>query len=134
MKIIECFSEAGTGNPTDNEDAYFISDHFAGVIDGVTNTTDQLFTDETPGRLATNTIKEAIQTLKGDEGIDDIIKIINDHFQNLFRDLNMHDDVINKPYMRPSAAMAIYSKFHRKVWLIGDCQCLIDGQIYQNEV
>lgn len=134
MKIIECFSEARTGKPSDNEDAYFINNHFAGVIDGVTNTTDQLFTNETPGRLAANTIKEAMQTLKGNEDIHGIIKSINEHLQSLFRDLNICNEVKDKPYMRPSATMAIYSKFHRKVWLIGDCQCLIDDQIYQNEV
>ena len=36
------------------------------------------------------------------------------------------------PTERMAASAAIYSQWHKEVWLVGDCQCLIDGQFHDN--
>lgn len=37
-----------------------------------------------------------------------------------------------KPTERLTASAVIYSAFQRQVWMVGDCQCMIDGQLYDN--
>ena len=36
------------------------------------------------------------------------------------------------PEERLCASAAIYSRLRREVWLVGDCQCLIGNQLYEN--
>ena len=36
------------------------------------------------------------------------------------------------PEERLTASAAVYSRLRREVWLVGDCQCLIGGQLYEN--
>ena len=36
------------------------------------------------------------------------------------------------PEERLTASAAVYSRLRREVWLVGDCQCLIAGQLYEN--
>lgn len=36
------------------------------------------------------------------------------------------------PEERLTASLAIFSKFHNQVWMIGDCQCIVDGKFYGN--
>lgn len=36
------------------------------------------------------------------------------------------------PVERPAASAAIYSARLRQLWLIGDCQCLVDGRLFDN--
>ncbi len=46
------------------------------------------------------------------------------------------DEVISRlhehPEERLTASAAIFSRMRREVWLVGDCQCLIGGQLYEN--
>ena len=36
------------------------------------------------------------------------------------------------PIERLTASCIVYSVFHQEVWMIGDCQCMIDGIFYDN--
>ena len=36
------------------------------------------------------------------------------------------------PKERMAASAAIYSHARQEIWLVGDCQCMIDGQFYDN--
>ena len=36
------------------------------------------------------------------------------------------------PEERLCASAVVYSRLRREVWLVGDCQCLINGQLYEN--
>ena len=38
-----------------------------------------------------------------------------------------------KPEQRPAASAAVYSRHQQQVWLIGDCQCMADGVLYEND-
>lgn len=42
------------------------------------------------------------------------------------------DRLLHHPEERLCASAAVYSRLRREVWLIGDCQCLISGQHYEN--
>ena len=36
------------------------------------------------------------------------------------------------PTERMAASAAIFSRQRREIWLVGDCQCLVDGRLYEN--
>jgi hypothetical protein len=132
MKIEELYIQSKTGDINTCEDAYLCNEHYAVVIDGATSVSDRLYDGKTQGQLAADTIKEAVQTLGGQEEIADIIDVINEHYSQLYKKLDLLDEVKEKPFLCPSASMIIYSKYHSKVWMVGDCQCFFNGELYQN--
>lgn len=36
------------------------------------------------------------------------------------------------PEERLTASCIVYSHHHRQIWMVGDCQCLVDGHLYEN--
>lgn len=132
MQLIDSFTEAKTGNKHDSEDTYFVNEHFACVIDGATNVSGISLEGTTPGKLAAQTVKEAMASLQGTEDIEEIIVKINLYYENIYKFYDKSGVEITNSFMRPSASAIIFSKHHRKIWLIGDCQCYLDGQQYTN--
>ncbi|MEC5423465.1 hypothetical protein QGM71_08135 [Virgibacillus sp. C22-A2] len=132
MRIVEKFIQSKTGNIRYCEDTYFCNDHFAVVIDGATNVSDREFSGKTPGQLAASTIKQTFLHLGGKEDIEAIVQAINSNYQQLYKRLEIEDEIQEKPYIRPSASMIIYSKYHQRVWMIGDCQCFYNDTLHQN--
>lgn len=132
MNVVEHYIQSKSGNLEKCEDTFLVNEHFACVIDGATNVSGRIFNERTPGQLAASTIKHAISHLQGHETIEGIIAEINHHYKKLYYSLDMAEEMEQKPYMRPSAAMIIYSKYHHKIWMIGDCQCYFNKELYQN--
>ncbi|MCR6112252.1 hypothetical protein HXA35_18130 [Bacillus sp. A301a_S52] len=131
-QLIEYVSKSKTGFEKDMEDTYCVTDNYAAVIDGATNVSGQLIDGKTPGQHAAQLIKQTIESLQGPETIEDIITKINDSYALFYRDYQLTEVIKTKPFLRPSATMALYSVYARKVWLIGDCQCYVNGQHYQH--
>lgn len=131
-KKTDCFSESKTGTAHDTEDASVVTDHFAAVIDGASNVSGRLINGKSPGKHAAALVKESISALKGPESIDEIVHLINENFQRFYHENKLTEEMTNIPYLRPSAAMVLYSEHYKKVWLIGDCQCYMNGRHYQH--
>ncbi|MCR6108116.1 hypothetical protein HXA34_17620 [Salipaludibacillus agaradhaerens] len=131
-QLIEYVSKSKTGFEKDMEDTYCVTDNYAAVIDGATNVSGQLIDGKTPGQHAAQLIKQTIESLQGPETIEDIITKINDSYALFYRDYQLTEVIKTKPFLRPSATMALYSAYTRKIWLIGDCQCYVNGQHYQH--
>lgn len=132
MKVIEQHIQSKTIHAEACEDIYFCNEKFAAVIDGATNVSGELFAGKTPGQWAALTIRDAIAELAGEEEIGAVIEAINRKYAALYERLGITERVLEEPYIRPSASMILFSKYHRKVWMIGDCQCYFEGQLYQN--
>ncbi|WP_042143643.1 hypothetical protein [Paucisalibacillus sp. EB02] len=132
MKLVEEFTQSKSGNMDLCEDAYFCNEHFAAVIDGATSVSDRLYNGKTQGRLAAELIREAMSTLDGKETINEIVTVINKEYKALYEALKLEEEVLEYPYLRPSASMIIYSKYHHKVWMVGDCQLYYGNKLYQN--
>ncbi|MCP2033580.1 glycerophosphoryl diester phosphodiesterase [Planomicrobium sp. HSC-17F08] len=132
MKVIEQHIQSKTENDDLCEDVYFCNEKFVAVIDGATNVSGELFLGKTPGQLAAITIKDAISGLSGEEDIGEIIDRINQNYEKLYKEIGIEQRILEEPYIRPSASMIIFSKHHRKVWMIGDCQCYFNGRLHQN--
>ena len=132
MKLLEHYIQSKSGDMSTCEDTFIINESFACVIDGATNVSGKVYDGKTPGQLAASTTRKAISELKGDETIQEIVDRINHHYRKLYESLEIMDKMKENPYMRPSAAMIIYSQHHRKIWMIGDCQCYFNSRLHQN--
>ena len=43
-----------------------------------------------------------------------------------------YETLVENPAERLTASIAVFSRWHRQIWMIGDCQCLVDGQLFEN--
>ena len=128
MEIIETFRK-GKSPEKVCEDLYAITDSFVAVIDGVTSKSDFRSNGKTTGRLAAEIIKSVIQTMPRDITLKGFLAAVNEHFTR------MCDEY---PYLKNNrdkgmqAVCAIYSDYYREIWMIGDCQVMVDGREYRN--
>ncbi len=111
------------------EDTYFISEDFVAVIDGVTSKSDFTYDGKTTGKLASEIIKEVLEKADKNVYVNELIKIINHEF---FKFYNTVEFPYSKTEKGLQAVCAIYSEFYHEIWLIGDCQVVVDGKIYMN--
>lgn len=128
MKIIE-FHMEGKLDAEHCEDGYFVSDDFIVVVDGVTSKSDFLHQGKTTGKLAAQMVRRVFETMPQQASAQQIIHAINCRMNAFYQNVHF-------PYSRKEkglqAVCAIYSNYFRTVWLIGDCQVMVDGKLYTN--
>ncbi|MEH7383232.1 hypothetical protein V7138_22410 [Bacillus sp. JJ1533] len=133
ISMIESRSIGKQGDPLLCEDLYVYTDNFVAVVDGATNISGRRINGKAPGRLAAEIIKTTIENLPRDVFLHDMVAAINDNLQSAYAEMGILEDIEKFAWMAPTASLIVYSDFHKEVWQIGDCQCIIDGQLYQNE-
>lgn len=133
MRIIEANIKSKTGDPATCEDRYCLTEHYACVIDGATDVSGKRYHSQTSGQVISTALEEGIRSLPPAAEIDQIMDILNKHLIQTYRDLDMYNAIMENPFSLPSASMVLYSHLNHKIWMIGDCQCMIDGKLYANE-
>jgi hypothetical protein len=128
MEVLEK-SVTGKISPEACEDAVFVSDHFAAVVDGVTSKSDFRYQGKTTGKLAAEMITDVLAGLSGTENAREIIRKINQKFARFYEEVPFPYNVREKGLQ---AVCVIYSEYFQQVWMIGDCQAAVDGQEYYN--
>jgi hypothetical protein len=132
MRIIEEQRVAKTGNLQTCEDAYCITEHYACVIDGATDVSGKRYKGLTSGQVISAVIAETIPALPPEADIERIVKLINEALLRYYKEQGMYESIMENPFSRPTASMILYSRSRRTVWMVGDCQCMIDGEEYTN--
>ena len=134
MKIIES-SIIGKKSPEACEDGMVVTDDFIAVIDGSTSKTPKhLNPDMKNGRYAMMLISEYIQEeLKADASVDDFCQGVTAYIYNkVYEKLGVEERVKEHPEERLTASAILYSRTRNEVWMVGDCQAIIDGKLYEN--
>lgn len=128
VKVLERFIQ-GKISEEACEDAIFMSDDFIAVIDGVTSKSDFLYEKKTTGKLAAQITASVLGKLRQDAAWDEFIAQVNQKIQSFYQQVEF-------PYSQEEkglqAVCAVYSVYRREIWLIGDCQVRIDGELYLN--
>ncbi len=128
VEIVEQFIQSKTGRMEDCEDRIHISDHFIAVIDGATEKSDYEWGTDTPGRMIGEIIDRVFGELEPDSTLPQAIEAFNAEIQVLYQ---KHDvlEKIKKREVEPGAAtLCALSLARREVWIVGDCQVLIDDR------
>ena len=133
MKIIES-SIIGKKSPEACEDGMVVTDNFIAVIDGSTSKTPKhLNPDMKNGRYAMMLISEYIrEELKADASVDDFCQGVTAYIYNkVYEKLGVEERLKEHPEERLTASAILYSQTRNEVWMVGDCQAIIDGKLYE---
>ena len=134
MKIIES-SIIGKKSPEACEDGMVVTDDFIAVIDGSTSKTPKhLNPDMKNGRYAMMLISEYIrEELKADASVDDFCQGVTAYIYNkVYVKLGVEERLKEHPEERLTASAILYSRIRNEVWMVGDCQTIIAGKLYEN--
>ena len=117
------------------EDGMVITDDFIAVIDGSTSKTPKhLNPDMKNGRYAMMLISEYIrEELEADASVDDFCQGVSAYIYNkVYEKLGVEERLKEHPEERLTASAILYSRTRNEVWMVGDCQAIIDGKLYEN--
>ena len=134
MKIIES-SIIGKKSPEACEDGMVVTDDFIAVIDGSTSKTPKhLNPDMKNGRYAMMLISEYIrEKLKADASVDEFCQGVTAYIYNkVYEKLGVEERLKEHPEERLTASAILYSRIRNEVWMVGDCQAIIAGKLYEN--
>ena len=134
MKIIES-SIIGKKSQEACEDGMVVTDDFIAVIDGSTSKTPKhLNPDMKNGRYAMMLISEYIrEELKANASVDDFCQGVTTYIYNkVYEKLGVEERLKEHPEERLTASAILYSRTRDEVWMVGDCQAIIDGKLYEN--
>ena len=134
MKIIES-SIIGKKSPEACEDGMVVTDDFIAVIDGSTSKTPKhLNPDMKNGRYAMMLISEYIrEELKADASVDEFCQGVTAYIYNkVYEKLGVEERLKKHPEERLTASAILYSRIRNEVWMVGDCQAIIAGKLYEN--
>ncbi|MDD6553751.1 MAG: hypothetical protein PUF37_09245 [Prevotellaceae bacterium] len=142
MKIIEQYL---CGKVSDDrcEDGIVTTPSFVAVIDGSTSKTPRhIHPRLRNGRYAMLLISDAIRQLPEDVSRETCIQMLSDVlYQQYGKVLSMANNngnasstipAVVPPEQRLTASAIVYSDYRKEIWMIGDCQCLVDGRLYEN--
>lgn len=134
MKIIES-SIIGKKSQEACEDGMVVTDDFIAVIDGSTSKTPKhLNPDMKNGRYAMMLISEYIrEELKADASVDEFCQGVTAYIYNkVYEKLGVEERLKKHPEERLTASAILYSRTRNEVWMVGDCQAIIGGKLYEN--
>ena len=132
MTITEHFI-CGKHTAADCEDGIVLTNDFAAVIDGSTSKTPtRLDPSIKNGRFAMMLISEYIKQMPADYTMDDFCRGITIRIAEEYDKRGITERMAEHPEERLTASAIIYSNSRKEVWMVGDCQAIIDGTYYDN--
>ena len=76
-------------------------------------------------------ISEYIRSVDADIDINGFCSGVTSCVNSVY-DKDTKEHAKSHPEERITASCIVFSKKRREIWMIGDCQCLIDGKLYEN--
>lgn len=133
MTIIEQ-SIIGKADAGRCEDGLVVCDAFMAVVDGSTSKSSlQFHPAMSNGQYCMTIVADYIRSMASDgcchDFCDGVTSIIRAVYDASGADMKL---LRRNPKERMAASAAIYSRSRQEIWLVGDCQCMVDGQFFDN--
>lgn len=129
MQIVEEFIKGKRQDQEKCEDGYIIKPQLVAVIDGVTSKGNHLWEGKhQSGCFAMRKIKEF---LEGDiESLNayELFSRLSNHLKSEY-EKEMCEEI---PEEKLRACIIVYNAAYGEVWAYGDCQCMINSKLYEN--
>ena len=114
-----------------SEDGLVVTSDFIAVIDGSTSKATRRYSLlMSNGRYAMKIISRFIRKMPADISCHKfclgITRSINKHYGRRMAELATH------PEERMTASVVLFSRLRREIWMVGDCLCLINGELFEN--
>ena len=130
--ILEQFIEGKLPSADRCEDALYSGDSFIAVIDGATNTETVYDDGRRPGRIAAELLTSALAGLDPQVDARSAVLSLDRAIADWYRKRGILDQVRHDVQARISASAVILSLCRREIWMIGDCQALIEDRHVTN--
>lgn len=115
-----------------SEDGIVVTNDFVAVIDGSTSKTSYRHSLlRTNGRYAMQLTARYISRMPKTTTCEQFLTGVTAYIRKHYRK-SMLQRLAEHPEERLTCSAAIFSRVSREVWLVGDCQCLIGGEYYDN--
>ena len=115
-----------------SEDGIVVTDNFIAVIDGSTSKTDKRYSlFSSNGRYAMLTISKYLRKARKDISCHQFCTGVSQAIARHYRK-SQWERLREHPEERLTASCVVYSRLRREVWMIGDCQCFIGSNYYDN--
>ncbi len=116
------------------EDGIVVTDNHIAVIDGSTSKAKhQLENNIRNGRLAMLLLQDVVRSLPKEASLECFCHEATQKFHESYIKHGISDDqLILHPEERLTASIAIYSHYNNEIWLVGDCQCIVNGTFHDN--
>ncbi len=115
------------------EDKIVYNNSFACVIDGATTKSSVLYDNKKSGLLVSEILEQAILTLEKTTSLSQTIDILTKSIRDYYIANDLLENVKNNPLDRLTASIVIYSSYYNQIWMIGDCQCMVDNNVHTND-
>ena len=115
-----------------SEDGLVVIRDFIAVIDGSTSKASRRYSlFMSNGRYAMKIISRYIRKMPADISSHQfclgVTRAVNKHYGK-----KRLAELVDHPEERMTASVIVFSRLRREIWMIGDCQCLLDGELFEN--
>ena len=128
MKIIEHFICGKYNKPDICEDGIVIGNNLIAVIDGVTCKGKRLWENMSSGCFAKMILQKYLRKDIANQNAEELLENLDIILNTKLRE--QKDDVKIEDY--PRASIIIYNNIYKEIWSYGDCQCSINGKVYDH--
>lgn len=130
MNILEQYIQGKKGNPAECEDGLVVRDTLIAAVDGATAKGTKTFDGMASGAFARailcNTLSQPeIEKFSAQELFSLLSQRLDEETKKHYSELEFHE--------RPRISAVIYNDLYKEVWSYGDCQCIINGELYNHE-
>ena len=133
MTIIEQ-SIIGKKGAENCEDGLVVTEAFVAVVDGSTSKSSQQFHPEmSNGQYCMTIVTDYIRSMETDCCCQDFCLGVTSWVRSVYEASGADMELLRQnPKERMAASAAIYSHARQEIWLVGDCQCMVDGKFFDN--
>ena len=125
--VQECFTVSKKGNNQSNEDAFFVSSRFIAVVDGVTpKTAAPANAKVSAGCFASQIVCDCLKRHILPADPQQLLTTLNNQLKEAIKESPFKEQ--KEP---PAASIILYDKMSGCVIRYGDCQMLLNGNLYQ---
>ncbi len=126
MRVVESLCVGKGPDPAACEDALLVTPDFVVVCDGVTAKVPGTVAGMSRGRYAAQLVVEVVSALPTGAALGDFLTAVRERFAAAYA----ADGSVGIPEVvrRIQTCAAVLSVARREVWVVGDCQVLVDGR------
>ncbi len=115
-----------------SEDGIVVTPDFIAVIDGSTSKSTRRYSffrsnGEQAMRLVARFIKSMPKTMTCHQFCTGVTAYIRKHYKK-----SQLTALAEHPEDRLTASVVVFSRLSREIWMVGDCQCLVNGELFDN--
>lgn len=115
-----------------SEDGIVVTPDFIAVIDGSTSKASRRYSlFSTNGRLAMQIVARTLRRASKDISLAQFCQAATQNIRKQYRRRDL-SYLAEHPEERMAASAVVFSRLRREVWMIGDCLCLINRELYEN--